>query len=82
VSPTINLDVEGPEWYCPDCHRWLARATDHGTFDLAHKASIILVAELPVELEEDEVNEVPTLMVEARCHLLRCRLRRWLRGRR
>lgn len=78
---TVNLDIEGPEFFCPDCGRWLARAHDNGTFDLATQASVMLVAEIPVEMPEEDWTDAPTLMAEARCLRLSCRLRRWWRER-
>lgn len=75
----VILDVQGPDYFCPDCGRWLARVKPGGVFDLAGNAAVSLVAEVDVDPSEAEV-VAPTLMAEAICYRLPCRFKRWLRG--
>lgn len=77
----VLVRFEGPDFYCPDCGRWLARANPNGTFDLAGKAAIDARIRVGVEELAAPPDDLLVLIIEAECHLWRCRVRRWWRSR-
>jgi len=71
---SIPIFYEGPDYYCPDCHRLLVHVHQDGRFDIAGKA------ELDSRVAVDFATESATaIVVGATCNQRRCRLRRWLR---
>lgn len=81
----IELRLAGPDRYCPDCHRWLVRVHDDGTFDLAANAGLsaqtkdlddpaLVVDAECYDCNPEKVERLPHMMLPCKCW--RCRLGR------
>lgn len=68
--PQIRFIATGPDYYCPDCGRWLARVKDDGLLDLAAEAGITQVTEMPFPMDDppEEIEALVTSAICLRCH--------------